>query len=141
MAETDLNLAPDVAVGSLHEPNKGTSAHPLIELRLARIREFVRQPEAVFWMFGFPLPMAFALGIAFREKAPERLPIAVESDSVNATQTAEAISSSQDLRAIVMSPAETAQALRTGRVALVVKTTSAANAVAGGSAPGFEYRF
>ena len=141
MAETDLNLAPDVAVGSLHEPNKGTRSHPLIELTLARIREFVRQPEAVFWVFGFPLLMAFALGIAFREKAPEKLPIAVESDSVNATQTAEAISSSQDLRAIVMSPAETAQALRTGRVALVVKTTSAANATASGSAPGFEYRF
>ena len=40
--------------------------HPLFQLTLARLREFYREPDAVFWVFGFPLVLAFALGIAFR---------------------------------------------------------------------------
>ena len=46
-------------------------SHPLVELTLARLREFVREPEAVFWVVVFPLVLAFALGIAFRAKADE----------------------------------------------------------------------
>ena len=42
---------------------------PLVELTTARLREFLREPEAVFWVFAFPLLMAFALGIAFRAGA------------------------------------------------------------------------
>ncbi len=38
--------------------------HPLKELSLARLREFLREPEAVFWTYGFPLLLAVGLGIA-----------------------------------------------------------------------------
>ncbi len=141
MAETDRNLVTDVAIGSLPESKSGKRTHPLVELTLARIREFVRQPEAVFWVFGFPLLLAFALGIAFRDTAPEKLPVAVESLSANAAETAAAISRSADLRAVVMAPAEAAQALRTGRVALVVRSTTAASATSEGAATEFDYRF
>src|SRR6266516_127264 len=41
--------------------------HPLVQLTLARMREFYREPEAIFWVFGFPIVLAFALGIAFRD--------------------------------------------------------------------------
>jgi ABC-2 type transport system permease protein len=54
----------------------------LRELTLARIRTFVREPEALFWTFGFPIMMAIGLGIAFREAPAERLPVAVERGSV-----------------------------------------------------------
>jgi len=143
MVETDQNLAPDVVAGALKESKSGKRWRPLVELTLARIREFVRQPEAVFWVFGFPLLLAFALGIAFRDTAPEKLPVAVESVSANAGETAAAISRSAALQAKVMSPAEAAQALRTGRVALVVRSTIAASATttSNESSPGFEYRF
>ena len=40
--------------------------HPLYQLILARVREFTREPEAMFWTYGFPLAMAIALGIAFQ---------------------------------------------------------------------------
>ncbi|MFP3939078.1 MAG: ABC transporter permease [Thermoanaerobaculia bacterium] len=40
---------------------------PLLELTRARILEFVREPEAIFWVFLFPVLLAVALGIAFRE--------------------------------------------------------------------------
>jgi ABC-type multidrug transport system permease subunit len=39
--------------------------HPLVELTLARLREFVREPEALFWTFLFPIVMSVAMAIAF----------------------------------------------------------------------------
>ena len=34
----------------------------------ARLRELQREPEVIFWVFIFPLLLAFGLGIAFRDK-------------------------------------------------------------------------
>lgn len=42
--------------------------HPVVELTLARTREFLREPEAIFWVFAFPVLLTLALGIAFREQ-------------------------------------------------------------------------
>lgn len=39
--------------------------HPFIELTITRFREFLREPEALFWVFAFPVLLACALGIAF----------------------------------------------------------------------------
>src|ERR671912_2347295 len=52
-------------------PGRGGARHPLIELTLARFREFLREPEAVFWVFMFPVIMTCALGIAFRTRGEE----------------------------------------------------------------------
>ena len=49
--------------------------YPLAQLTLVRIREFIREPEAVFWVFVFPILMAVALGIAFRSSAPDRVQV------------------------------------------------------------------
>ncbi len=48
---------------------------PLIELTLARVREFFREPAAIFWVYGFPLIMAISLGIAFREKPKQQITV------------------------------------------------------------------
>ncbi len=40
--------------------------HPLYQLTVTRLREFYREPEAVFWVYVFPLLMTVGLGIAFR---------------------------------------------------------------------------
>jgi len=53
------------------------SDHPLAQLVLVRFREFVREPEAVFWTFVFPVLIAAGLGIAFRSRPPEMLTIGV----------------------------------------------------------------
>lgn len=45
--------------------DRGGAHHPLVELTLARIREFTREPEALFWAFVFPIVMSLALGVAF----------------------------------------------------------------------------
>lgn len=48
------------------------------ELFLARMRMFYREPEAMFWTYGFPILLTIGLGIAFRNKPAEQLPVAIE---------------------------------------------------------------
>ena len=45
---------------------RGWRDHPLIQLTLVRYREFYREPEAIFWVFIFPVLLTAGLGIAFR---------------------------------------------------------------------------
>jgi len=45
--------------------DRGGSWHPLIELSLARLREFAREPEAIFWAFIFPILISVSLAVAF----------------------------------------------------------------------------
>jgi ABC-type multidrug transport system permease subunit len=45
--------------------DRGGARHPLVELTLARLREFVREPEALFWAFIFPILLSLALAAAF----------------------------------------------------------------------------
>jgi ABC-type multidrug transport system permease subunit len=47
----------------------------LWELTYCRLREFFREPAAIFWVYGFPLLIAVALGIAFREKPIEKMSV------------------------------------------------------------------
>src|ERR1035437_5845810 len=50
--------------------------HPLAQLTLVRFREFWREPEAIFWVFIFPILLAAGLGLAFRNRPPDVLRIA-----------------------------------------------------------------
>jgi ABC-2 type transport system permease protein len=70
----------------MSDPNDSPS--PLKELIKARIREFLREPGYVFWVFGFPLLMAIGLGLAFRSKAPEPPRIALTTRVAAETQRA-----------------------------------------------------
>jgi ABC-2 type transport system permease protein len=48
-------------------------------LLLTRLRELQREPEVIFWVFGFPLILALGLGIAFRNKPADATSIAIVS--------------------------------------------------------------
>jgi ABC-2 type transport system permease protein len=48
---------------------------PIVELTLARLREWVREPEAIFWAFVFPIVMSVALAVAFPRQ--DRRPVVV----------------------------------------------------------------
>jgi ABC-type multidrug transport system permease subunit len=100
--------------------------HPLIELTLARMREFWREPEAVFWVFVFPVLLAWALGIAFRNAAPERVRVAIERGQAS-EEIAAALSDRAQIRAAILSPEEAAAALRTGKVDLVIRASRASD--------------
>jgi ABC-type multidrug transport system permease subunit len=42
--------------------------HPFFILTISHLKEFVREPGAMFWSFGFPILMAIGLGLAFSGK-------------------------------------------------------------------------
>jgi len=104
------------------QPNS-RSLHPLIELTTMRVREFLREREAVFWVFIFPVLMTFALGIAFRNTAPDKTFVAIEGVSTNpsVSELANVLAHSPELSAIVLAPDEAALALRSGKVAIIIK--------------------
>jgi ABC transporter DrrB family efflux protein len=60
-----------------HASHRGDTRHPLFELTRARFMEFLREPEAVFWVFAFPVIMTCALGIAFRSRGQEPVIVGV----------------------------------------------------------------
>lgn len=89
------------------------------ELALLRIRTFVREPEALFWTFGFPILMAIGLGIAFGGDEAAPVPVAlVEGSAAEAHR--EALLGSPDLQVHHLGQAEAADALRRGEVDLLV---------------------
>jgi ABC-type multidrug transport system permease subunit len=92
---------------------------PLTELTLARLRELIREPEAVFWVFIFPILLAAILGLAFRSRAPEALPVAVVAGPQGEARLA-ALSARPDLRPRLLGEADARQQLARGRVVLVV---------------------
>jgi len=100
---------------------KGASGrlNPFWQLLLMRLRGFVREPAATFWVFGFPLLMAVALGLAFRNQAGTRLSIAVADGPERAAVLA-ALRASDGLSATEMTLDEARDALRKGKVALAV---------------------
>src|SRR2546429_278374 len=93
--------------------------HPLFQLALARMREFYREPEAVFWVFGFPIVLAFALGLAFRNTGPGKLQVGVAAGPGDSALVA-VLDSSPRLIATVLDSATARTRLRTGRIALLV---------------------
>src|SRR5947209_1691241 len=93
--------------------------HPIIELTIVRTKEFLRETEAIFWVFGFPLLLALALGFAFRAKAPDRVPIGVVNGP-HAQARMHALAQSPALLPRLVSADEGLAALRTGKISLLI---------------------
>ncbi len=90
---------------------------PIVELARARTKEFLRETEAIFWVFGFPLLLALVLGFAFRDKPPDRVPVGVAAGPM-AQQRLGALQKSDALQPRIVSDGE--DALRHGRISLLV---------------------
>ncbi len=89
--------------------------HALAQLTLVRFLEFVREPEALFWVFVFPLLLAAGLGLAFRNRPPDVLKIAAVGPHLVASLRQEKL---LDVQPLSVPAAE--RALREGKVALVI---------------------
>jgi ABC transporter DrrB family efflux protein len=99
--------------------------HPLIQLCLARLRDFYREPEALFWVYGFPLILAVGLGIAFWSREPEPPVVDVQdsADSPAAAEVAERLQA-EHMKVELHSEEVCRARLRTGKTALFVVPTS-----------------
>jgi len=99
------------------------------QLSSVRFKEFVREPEAVFWVFAFPILLAIGLGIAFRNKPADIVHVGV----VGSPATAAALRSAHGLAVDALPSLDSAQALlRAGSIALVVAQSDSG---------GVEYRY
>lgn len=106
---------------------------PLAQLILARLREFYREPEAVFWVYGFPILLVVGLGIAFRNQPVERITVDVEAGPA-AQAIVKALSAQEKFSPRTVTPEEGRLHLRTGRTDLVVRSMS-------GDGVKYEYAF
>jgi ABC-2 type transport system permease protein len=99
----------------------------LWQLTLARLREFYRIPEAVFWVYGFPLLMTVALGVAFRNKPAEKVTVDVQIGPGSA-EVAAALRADKRFEVAENAPAEAQHRLKRSRTDLVIETTAASGA-------------
>lgn len=93
---------------------KAFSDHPLVQLTLVRFRETMREPEAMFWIFVFPILLAAGLGIAFRNRPPDVLKIATTTAALEKSLAQEKLLAVEQLN-----EKAARDALRTGKVALL----------------------
>jgi len=117
--------ATDAAGGARLSPSSGTSDRgsrfsPLRQLTLARYREFIREPEAVFWTLVFPLLLATGLGIAFRSRGADVSKVAVLSSAPGAAAVRDGLAADSGLSVELLDDTAATTALRVGRIALLV---------------------
>ncbi|MBX9627441.1 MAG: ABC transporter permease [Gemmataceae bacterium] len=102
--------------------------NPLWNLTLARFREFIREPAAVFWVYGFPLFMAGILGLAFKNRPVEQISVDIRSDGPGGAAAAEslrvALAADERLKITVDTGEATRNRLRTAKTDLVVTPAS-----------------
>jgi hypothetical protein len=103
-------------------PRRAWTDRAFLQLVLARLREFYREPEAVFWTYGFPILLIVGLGIAFRNRPVEQMTVDLESGSESAA-AASTLESNPRFIVTTGDAAQCAMRLRTGKTQLVVSAT------------------
>ena len=91
-------------------------------LLLARMKELWREPEVIFWVFGFPLLLAVGLGIAFRDKPAGVTNIAIVAGpgAQQAIDWLQASPQHAGIHADVLTQADAFNRFRLGKYSLVV---------------------
>jgi ABC-type multidrug transport system permease subunit len=86
----------------------------LYQLTMARFRLLSREPEAIFWIFIFPILLAGGLGLAFRNRPADVLPVAATTP-----QLTRALAADKGLNATQMDEAAGGHSLATGAILLL----------------------
>jgi len=98
-----------------------------------RMKELAREPEVIFWVFGFPILLALGLGIAFRNKPADKSSVVIVSGpSATETQTMLHAQPKSAIRADVLDKSTALRGFRLGKYDLVIEGTG------GGK---YEYRY
>jgi ABC-type multidrug transport system permease subunit len=86
----------------------------LFQLTAMRFRLFLREPEAIFWTFVFPIILAVGLGLAFRNRPADVLQVGATT-----SQLTQALRSDKGLTAITIDEVAGAKSLATGAILLL----------------------
>ena len=92
----------------------------IYQLSLTRLKLTMREPEAIFWIFVFPILLAVGLGIAFRNRPADVLPVAATT-----SQLAQALAADKGLNASFLDDAEGRHALAVGAILLLAEQSPA----------------
>ncbi len=93
--------------------------NPIVAITLARLREFLRRPEAVFWVYFFPILMVVVLGVAFRNQPVESFDIDIVQTSV-AEEISQKLAADPQIKPTIVSDRDARNRLRTGKTLLVI---------------------
>ena len=86
----------------------------LYQLTMVRFRLFLREPEAIFWIFIFPILLAAGLGIAFRNRPADVLQVGATT-----SQLTQALAANKGLKATTIDEVAGTHALATGDILLL----------------------
>ncbi len=103
--------------------DRGGAYHPVIELTLTRIREFVREPEALFWTFLFPIVMSIVMAFAFPSRTAQPVPVGITAGG-DAASVRQALANSPGVRLKDIPAGQEQRALREGEVHVIVVATN-----------------
>ncbi len=115
-------------------PRRNRRWSGFVHLLGARLRELQREPEVIFWVFGFPVLLALGLGIAFRNKPADITSVAIVAGSraPDALALIHRSSRSSSIRAEVVDEQQSLQGFRLGKYDLVIVPDDK---------QGFQYRY
>src|SRR4051794_4350821 len=92
-----------------------------LQMVLARLRVFFREPAALFWVYCFPIFMAIGLALAFKNRPPEAPNVdVVRGDSAGLTEEFAAQLRDARINVTVVDENDALYRYRTGKTALFV---------------------
>jgi ABC-type polysaccharide/polyol phosphate export permease len=109
-----MNETPAALAGHPRARTLSGTGHPLVQLTLVRIREFTREPEAIFWAIFFPILLTAGLGIAFRGEPADAVTVVTPDAAI-----AESLRRDPTLDVEHLDEVAARTALRTGKAALL----------------------
>jgi ABC-type multidrug transport system permease subunit len=122
-------VTPHPPVATADIPPRATRApwyeSSLVQLTLVRWREFIREPEVVFWTFLFPLLLATGLGIAFRERPEDKVNVGVLAGRATSASAMTTLATARGVVPQLLDDSAAARQLRAGKVALVLDPVAA----------------
>ncbi len=92
---------------------------PMLQLMLCNLKGFLREPEAVFWTYGFPLLMVIGLGVAFSSSRAQSVQFDV-IEGPAAQKVVDAVAKNPGFKVKVDSMEAALARLRTNRTLVVV---------------------
>lgn len=103
----------------MHSDRQSGRFTALFQLTLSRVRLFLREPAALFWVYGFPIVILLSLGMAFREDPQQKIVV----DVVGAGDTAlwQRRLAADDRFLVQVNPDQWQKRLQAGRTDLVIE--------------------
>ncbi|HEY1804625.1 MAG TPA: ABC transporter permease [Terracidiphilus sp.] len=95
---------------------KNLETSSLFQLTATRLKLTLREPEAIFWIFIFPILLAIGLGIAFRNRPADVLPVGATTE-----QLTQALAADKGLKATEMDESAGQHALAVGTIVLLAE--------------------